>query len=116
VDASARRLGTEGEPSSSGISHCRSCRKAASAPPLPFVVFPGEAFAFTRGEPVEFRSMRGFCGRCGSLLIYRNDERPDRLDVMTCTLDDPEAFPPEFHVSASDRLAWDYTAGGRPVY
>jgi hypothetical protein len=116
----AVRYRVEGEPNSSGICHCRTCRKAASAPTLPFLVFPADAFAFTRGEPVEFRSSphvtRGFCGRCGSPLIYRNDDRPDRIDVMTCSLDDPEAFPPDFHVWARDRLAWDPIAGGRPVY
>ena len=116
----AVRYQVKGNPSASGICHCRSCRKAASAPTLPFLVFPADAFAITRGEPVEFRSSpkvtRGFCGRCGSTLTYRNDDKADRLDVLTCSLDDPEAFPPEFHVWARDRLTWDHLGDLLPVY
>ena len=116
----AVRYRVEGEPITSGICHCRTCRKAASAPTLPFVVFPADRFAFTQGEPVQFRSsphvLRGFCGRCGSPLTYRNDDAPDRIDVMTCSLDDPEAFPPGFHVWASHRLAWERIADGLPAY
>ena len=44
----AVRYRVEGEPLASGICHCRTCRKAASAPTLPFVVFPADRFAFTR--------------------------------------------------------------------
>jgi hypothetical protein len=114
----AVRYRVEGGPIASGICHCRTCRKAASAPP--FVVFSVNAFAITRGEPVQFPSSpgvtRGFCGRCGSQLTYRNNAKPERIDVMTCSLDDPEAFPPEFHVWAIHRLAWDHVTDELPVF
>src|SRR5918911_716294 len=116
----AVRYRVEGEPIASGICHCRTCRKTASAPTLPFVVFPADAFAFTQGEPAQFRSSprvtRTFCGHCGSPLTYRNDDAPDRIDIMTCSLDDPEAFPPGFHVWVSHRLAWERIADELPVY
>jgi hypothetical protein len=116
----AARYRVEGEPNASGICHCRTCRKAASAPTLPFVVFPADRFAVTRGEPAEFRSsphvVRGFCGRCGSPLTYRSDDEPGSIDVMTCSLDDSEAFPPAFHVWTSHELAWERGADGLPAY
>ena len=40
----AIRYRVHGEPLRSGVCHCRSCRKAASSPTLPFVVFPVEGF------------------------------------------------------------------------
>jgi hypothetical protein len=116
----AVRYRIEGEPNASGICHCRSCRKAASAPALPFVQVPADRFAFTRGEPAEFRSsppvLRSFCGRCGSPLTYRSDDEPGCIDVMTCSLDDPEAFPPAFRMWASHEPAWQRDAGGLPSY
>ena len=116
----AVRYRIEGEPSGSGICHCSTCRRAASAPTLPFVVFAADRFAFTRGEPVEFRSsprvVRSFCGRCGSPLTHRSDDKSDSIDVMTCTLDDPEAFPPGFHVWVSHKLAWEHATDELPAY
>ena len=114
------RYQVEGEPISNGICHCRTCRKAASAPVSPFAVFPAEALTFTQGRPVEFRSSpyvtRSFCGHCGSPLTYRTDEVSGRIDVMTCSLDDPEALPPSFHVWVGHKLAWEHVADGLPAY
>ena len=116
----AVRYRVEGEPLASGICHCRTCRKAASAPTLPFVVFPADRFAFIQGEPAAFRSsppvLRSFCGRCGSPLTYRSEDEAGTVDVMTSSLDDPEAFPPSFHVWTSHALAWERGADSLPAY
>lgn len=34
-----------------GSCHCRSCRKASSAPELPYAQFAVSEFAITRGRP-----------------------------------------------------------------
>ena len=116
----AVRYRVEGEPLSSSVCHCRTCRKAASAPALPFVTLPAGAVAFTRGEPKEFQSSpavtRGFCGQCGSPLTYRSDAEPATIDVTTCSLDDPEAFAPSYHIWVGDKLAWERIADGLPAY
>jgi hypothetical protein len=116
----AVRYRVEGEPEASGICHCETCRRTASAPSLPFVVFPAEKFAITRGAPVEFRSsapvIRSFCGTCGSPLTYRNEERSGRVDVMTCSLDDPRALPPTFHVWVGAKLEWEHVTDALPLY
>ena len=114
------RYEIQGEPVSSGICHCETCRKVASAPRLPFVSFPLGAVAFTTGRPSEFRSSphvtRSFCGNCGSPITYRNDNEADTIDIMTCSLDDAEAFPPSFHVFAGEKLEWDELAGELPAF
>jgi hypothetical protein len=107
-------------PLARAVCHCRTCRKASSAPALPFITLLREDFAFTRGAPAEFHSSaqvtRGFCGSCGSPLTYASSKQPDRIDVMTCSLDNPEAFPPTCHIWTSHRLAWLVLGDGLPMH
>jgi hypothetical protein len=116
----AIRYEVEGEPLRSGTCHCRSCRKTASAPALPFAVFPVAAFRVTLGTPTRYRSStpvtRSFCGQCGSPLTYQTTAAPDHLDVMTCSLDDPDSLAPALHVFTVEKLAWDVLCDGLPVY
>lgn len=116
----AIRYQIDGNPIGSGICHCRSCRKIASAPTLPFVMFPASGVTVTKGKPMEFRSSphvtRSFCGRCGSPLAYRNDQEPNSIDIMTCSLDDPEAFAPSFHVWVGEKLEWDSISDELPRF
>ena len=116
----AVRYRVRGSAIASGICHCRSCRKTASAPTLPFATFPTAAFEITHGALTDFRSSaevtRSFCGRCGSPLTYRHDKKPDKLDIMTCSLDDVDALPPTFHVWASHKPTWSVQGDGLPVF
>jgi hypothetical protein len=93
-----------------GSCHCRSCRKASSAPELPYAQFAVSDFVITRGWPAQYHSSaevtRTFCRHCGSPLTYRHAGRPDRLDIMTCSLDDPDALPPAYHVWTSHKPRW----------
>ena len=92
------------------LCHCTSCRRAAGAPAVAWVTFAADAFAFTSGEPVRFRSSppveRSFCGRCGTPLGYRHDAFPEAVDVTTASLDEPERCPPLDHTWVSERLRW----------
>jgi hypothetical protein len=109
-----------GAPLSSGVCHCRSCRRAAGAPMLPYVTFPIAHFSLIKGQPAEFQSSppvtRSFCSRCGTSLTYRHADYADRIDVMSCTLDDPERFPPTLHIWTSHKPAWIKIADGLPAY
>jgi hypothetical protein len=49
----------------------------------------------------------GFCGACGSLVLYRRDSRPDHMDVTTASLDDPDAFAPNVEIWVEQKLAWE---------
>jgi hypothetical protein len=114
------RYRVDGNPTVSAICHCRSCRKTASAPALPFLTFPVERFTFTLGSATNFHSSpgvtRSFCGRCGSPLTYRNDKEPETIDVMTCSIDDSEAFQPTYHIWTSHKLAWENLSDGLPAH
>lgn len=116
----AVRYRITGTPLASGICHCRTCQKIASAPSLPFITLGREQFVHTHGTPAEVQSSarvtRGFCGRCGSPLTYRSDDDPDKIDVMTCSLDDASAWPPTFHVWVSEKPAWDPIRDGLPAF
>ena len=116
----AVRYRVEGEPEASGLCRCGTCRRAASAPVLPYAEFTSVRFAFSRGRPTDYDSSpgvtRSFCGRCGSPLTYRTADAPDRVDLMICSLDDPGSITPAFHVWTRERLAWDGAEDGRPTY
>lgn len=107
-------------PSSSGFCHCETCRRTASAPSLPYAGVSFAAFAVTKGDPVSYRSssrvVRTFCGTCGSPLTYFNEDKPDKIDIMTCSLDHPEMVRPTEHVWVSEKLSWEILGDGLPAY
>ena len=116
----AVRYRVRGPALASGTCHCRTCRKTASAPELPFATFPTASFEITQGRMADHRSSaevtRSFCGRCGSPLTYRHDAKPDKLDIMTCSLDDPDALPPTFHVWTSHKPGWSVPGDRLPAF
>jgi hypothetical protein len=79
-----------------------------------------ENFSFTAGQPVDFNSSpsvtRTFCGRCGTPLTYWKTSYGRTIDVTTCSLDDPEVFPPVGHVWTSHKLRWVKLADGLPCF
>ena len=114
------RYRVSGAPTSSMICHCRSCRRAASAPAVPWVTFAKSGLTFTAGAPGYFASSapvrRSFCPTCGAPLTYEHAKRPDEIDLTTASLDDPEAFPPTYHAWLEDDLAWVRFGDGLPAY
>jgi hypothetical protein len=93
------------------LCHCRSCRLAAGAPSLAWAVFPGDAFRFTSGTPIQFASSpgvtRSFCGICGTSLTWQHASRAESIDVTTATLDDPDAFAPTKEIWVEQRIGWE---------
>jgi hypothetical protein len=116
----AVRYEARGTPFHSTLCHCADCRRAAGAPAVAWFSVKADGLVFVQGAPALHRSSppveRGFCGRCGTQLLYRNDADPDEVDVTTCSLDDPEAVPPHDHTFAARRLHWLQVADGLPVY
>jgi hypothetical protein len=102
------------------LCHCSSCRRATGAPAVAWVSFPAGALRFTRGTPRRFRSSaaveRSFCAGCGTPLTYQHDSLPDEIDVTTCSLDDPAAFPPADHTWTSERVGWHAAAHELPAF
>ena len=116
----AVRYEARGACSNSMICHCRSCRRAAGAPVVAWVTFPKSAFRFTRGLPAELRSsapvVRTFCGACGTPLTYRHESYAEAIDITTCSLDEPERFPPTHHSWLSHDLPWVRFGDGLPQF
>lgn len=106
-------------PIGSMICHCRTCRKVSGAPVVAWVTFDATAIRFT-GVPATFHSSpdvtRTFCPGCGTPLAYRRSDTPAEIDIATCTLDDPDAFPPTHHSWLGHDLAWLKFGDGLPRF
>jgi hypothetical protein len=107
-------------PLRSMVCHCRSCRRTAASPVVAWLIFPQTHFRFTRGKPSQFNSsefvLRTFCPSCGTPLTYKDSEEPSEICVTTCSLDDPEMFPPTYHSWLSHDLAWVRFSDGLPTF
>src|SRR3954454_19606376 len=106
----AVRYSVAGNPTNSMVCHCQTCRRVAGAPVVAWVTFPGDRLRFLHGQPSEFRSSAGvrrtFCSGCGTQLTYEHQDARGTIDVTTCSLDDPNLFPPTHHSWLSHDLAW----------
>jgi hypothetical protein len=74
-----------------------------------------EAVVVLQGEPKQYRSsemgVRDFCPTCGSQLFFRYNVPPPigvppSLDIVTTSLDDPDALPPALHIFRSSARPW----------
>lgn len=117
----AVRYAVSGEPRHVALCHCTDCRKSAGAPMVSWAAFAEDELTVTQGEPVTFNSsgktLRSFCGTCGTGLIYRNAEfLPGIVDIQSATLDDPDALPPGAHIQVAERLQWMAAAHELPAF
>ncbi len=108
------------QPLARALCHCRSCRLAAGAPAVAWIVVDRSDFAFVADEPTRFSSspavVRSFCGKCGTPLTYQHDDSPDTIDVTTATLDLPDAFPPTKEIWVEHKLAWALSSEHLPHF
>ena len=114
------RYRVHGRPTNTMVCHCRSCRRVAAAPVVAWVTFPGAQFDWMQGKPAQFSSSepvrRTFCAACGTPLTYQHRDSPDSIDVTTCSLDDPELFPPTHHSWLDHDLSWVRFGDGLPTF
>jgi adenylate cyclase len=112
---------------SANFCHCRMCQRFTGGPMAAVAHFPREAIRFTRGEPKFYRgdpkfyksspiAERGFCGNCGAGLIYRGltAQWSDWIVVHVSSLDNPEDFPPTWHLGVESQMPWAETYDGLP--
>ena len=94
------------------LCHCRMCQKFSGAPILGGTTFETEALRFTKGGPKFYQSSkiaeRGFCGDCGTALVYRGliGVWPKWIMIFTASLDEPEKFPPTYHLGIESSMPW----------
>lgn len=116
----AVRYESKGAPISSLICHCETCREVSGAPFVAWVTFVRSDFEFTTGAPAELHSsarvVRTYCSQCGTPLGYTRDGLVDEIDITTCSLDDPAAYPPTRHEWVSEALPWITLVDSLPQY
>jgi hypothetical protein len=93
----------------------------SGAPIVPFFNVSPDEFRFTKGEPAIYRSSdhagRSFCAVCSTQLIFRDDKRPEDVDIVTITLDDPNSGPqPALHVFCESQVKWFNVQDDLPRY
>ena len=90
--------------------HCESCRRQCSAPMTTYIGVDDSQWRWTRGKPKIYHSSpgveRSFCENCGTPLSFRSSNLSGVMHLYLATLEDPEAFAPELHVSHEERLSW----------
>jgi hypothetical protein len=91
------------------ICHCGMCRQSGGGPFMAFAPVAHADFAITQGALKLYRSSdiaeRGFCGDCGSPLIYRG-VGSDHVSVALGTLDDPSGLAPIGQLAAEQAMPW----------
>lgn len=117
----AIRYSVVGEPKHSSVCHCESCRRTTGGLMTAWLGYPSDALNVEQGEPTSYSSSSGverrFCGACGTSLFYTNEPAmPGVVDVLTATLDKPEAFPPALHVQMADALPWEGKLDNLPKF
>jgi hypothetical protein len=115
----AVRYRVEAGDGDSGYCHCRTCQRSAGAPVLAWLTVPLARFKFTGVAPTPYRSsdhaQREFCNRCGTQVLFR-DDKGEKVDVNSATLDDPSVAPPRYHIWRMSRIAWFETADTLPRF
>lgn len=106
---------------SSSICHCSDCRRCAGSAGIAWISVAADDFAIEQGEPSLYRSSsdteRYFCGQCGTGLHYINEDMlPGLVYMQTATLDEPDAYPPTFHVQMGDALKWERGQEKLPMF
>jgi hypothetical protein len=117
---SAIRFRISGEPVSSSICHCATCRRASAAPTVAWLSFDRGRVDMLSGHPRTYRSSQGvvrqFCGTCGSQISYESAESPSTIDITTASLDNPNLFAPTMEVWLEHRVSWQAADPSRTQY
>ena len=58
---------------------------------------------------------RQFCPKCGSYMVFRNQDSKE-VSVNTASLDDPASFPPRMHIFTESRIPWFPTQDDLPQH
>lgn len=116
----AVRYRVEGAPRRVNHCHCRMCRVGSGAPVVTWVAFDRAKFQWTKGAPTLRRSsdiaVRGFCGACGTALLWEGNYASDRVDVTAGSLDRPETIVPQEHLWTESALPWFHVTDDLPRY
>jgi hypothetical protein len=92
--------------------HCSQCQRFHGAPLVTWVGFNGDSFRVTAGEEIlrwyhsSALAQRGFCGDCGSSILFQSERWPDEMHVCLTNLVDPIDREPESHSHYDTHVPW----------
>ena len=92
--------------------HCVQCRKASGAEFATNANVEAPNFEFLTGEELlrsyewSVGNERVFCGRCGSPILKRSVEHPERIRLRLGCVDTPIEQAPAARVFLSEKAGW----------
>ena len=92
--------------------HCRWCRAAHGAAFVTWVGVREEAFRLVRGaDQVRWyesseHGRRGFCGTCGTTLLYRSGLSPGEVHLVRAAVEGPVDRAPQGHAFVDHAVDW----------
>lgn len=92
--------------------HCTQCQRFHGAALVTWVGFAAAGFRIVAGEKSLrwYRSsppaQRGFCGECGSSILFQSERWPGEMHVALTNLLDPIDREPAAHVNYDTHVAW----------
>ena len=103
------RYQLRGSPRPGSLCYCVDCRRASAAPGVAWVAIRREDFLILSGELKQIQHadrFRSFAVCCGTPILIRDAVDSEWIDVTTCSMDNPELYPPVATIWIGDRLPW----------
>lgn len=114
------RYTIDGDIIDAGYCHCRLCQRSSGAPTVAWLTLPTGGFRYTDGSPGVFasseKSQREFCPACGTQIAFRAIRDPKAIDITLCSLDDPAAIAPQYHIWCQSKVIWLHINDELPRY
>lgn len=95
-----------------GHCHCSMCRRAHGAGYVTWVGFESDHFILLRGDhhlqwyESSPGARRGFCGSCGSSMLFESEQWPDETHVTLACIDGEIDRKPASHGYFDTHVAW----------
>ena len=102
--------------------HCRWCREAHGAAFVTWVGAAEERFEMREGRELlrwyasTAHSRRGFCSRCGTMLLFASDLAPGEIHVTRASLSGEIDRQPQLHCFYDQRASWAAIGDDLPRY
>ncbi|QNM98230.1 GFA family protein [Chitinimonas koreensis] len=102
--------------------HCTMCRQVHSAAFVTWFGVPLEAFELVEGEQAlqwfdsSAEARRGFCGRCGTPLLFHGRRWADEMHIARASLREGTVMAPGAHVFYDSHVDWADCGDGLPRY
>ncbi|AJQ94885.1 GFA family protein [Gynuella sunshinyii] len=95
--------------------HCRDCQQATGSAYAPLMFFENDVME-THGTLTFYDSIggsgktihRGFCPKCGSLVLGKVEAVAGRTSILAGTLDDTSQYHPKADAFCSQASHWDH--------